>query len=200
MKLYDRVDEETESKERKEPLCILLTVLMFMIIFLGLIMLNFNRSIAHELELTAADLEAKLIIYERKLDRLDKQTKDNSEIYIPALMKKRYLVECINFAGTSESISKESREKGVSPINVKKMIHEGFQKFKDNLISIDEVHMISYVDLTLNMYKGLRRFTDKYVNYSMKLKKDGNAKYYAEWNSNNVKNFNMRLCAMVSGN
>ena len=97
MKLYDRVDEETEEKERKEPLCILLAILMFMIIFLGLIMLNFNRSKAHKLELTAGVLEGNLKEMEKILDRLDKQTKDNNEVYIPALLKKRYLVECKTF-------------------------------------------------------------------------------------------------------
>ena len=92
MKLYDRVDEETEANEGKEPLCILLTVLLFMIIFLGLIILSFNRSTANKLELTAEDLETKLKLYEVILNRLDKETKDNNEIYIPALLKKRYLV------------------------------------------------------------------------------------------------------------
>jgi hypothetical protein len=94
MKLYDRVDEETESKERDEPLCILLTVLMFMIIFLGLVMLNFNRSTAYKLESMAEDLETKVKLYEKILDRLDKQTSDNQKIYIPALINKRYLVDC----------------------------------------------------------------------------------------------------------
>lgn len=107
MKLYDRIDEETEAKERKEPLCILLTIAMFMILFLGLVMLNFNKSVAHELELTAKDLETKLIAYEKTLDRLDKQTKDNNEVYIPALLKKRYLTECISLNGNSQTATKE---------------------------------------------------------------------------------------------
>ena len=118
MKLYDRVDEETEQKERNEPLCILLVVAMFMIIFLGLIMLNFNRSTAHFLERQAEDLETKVAYYEKVLDRLDTQTSTNQKVFIPALIKKRYLVHCSTFNG---KVAKESDMKeGKASIKVDK--------------------------------------------------------------------------------
>jgi len=184
----------------KLPLCILLTVLMFMIIFLGLVMLNFNRSMAHQLELNAADLETKLKLYETILDRLDKQTKENNEIYITALLKKRYLVQCLPFTAKLSGTSQADIEKGKSPIKVSKNVYEDFTKFKENLISIDEVHMMSFVGMQMDLPKGLRRFTDKYVDFGMKLKKGEDAKFMAEWKSNNVEKVEMQICALVSGN
>jgi hypothetical protein len=58
--------------------------------------------------------------------------------------------------------------------------------------------MLSYVDMTVDMPKGLKRFRDKYIDFGMKLEKQG--KYTGKWKSNNVKEVKMKLCALVSGN
>jgi hypothetical protein len=198
MKLYDRVDEDTEKKERNQPLCILLTVLLFMIIFLGLVMLSFNRSIPNKLELTAEDLETKLKLYETILNRLDKETNDNRNIYIPALLRKRYVVECKDF-NVKANTSPEEIQKGKSPIDDKFNVYTHFKRFSDNLLSVDEVHMISFVNLKLKLPKNLKTFNDKYVDFGLRLEKEG-ANHIAKWKSNNVVEGTMQLCALVSGN
>ena len=54
-------------------------------------------------------------------------------------------------------------------MNVPVNLMEFFPKFKENLITIDEVHMVSYIGLNLDLPKGLKRFNDKYVDFGMKL-------------------------------
>jgi len=101
MKLYDRIDEEVEQDSAGDPLCILLTIFMFMTIFSGLTFLNFNRSTAKLLELQAADLEFKVRNYTQMVKRLEKQTTLQVEKYIPAIMEKRYIVGCKDIKETA---------------------------------------------------------------------------------------------------
>jgi len=66
--------------------------MLFMAVFLGLTMLTFNRTTAKKLENVAQDLETKLKLYDEIITRLYKETNDNNKIFIPTLMKTRYLV------------------------------------------------------------------------------------------------------------
>lgn len=198
MKLYDRVDQETEEKERNQPLCIILAVMLFMAVFLGLTMLTFNRTTAKKLENVAQDLETKLKLYDEIITRLYKETNDNNKIFIPTLMKTRYLVQCRPFEVKLSETNPVDIRNGKSLINAPLDL-SNIDEFKNNLINIGQVHMVSILNMKLTLPVGLRNFPDKFIDYGIKVERDGKGNVSALWSSKNVINGQMQLCALVSG-
>ena len=198
MKLYDRVDEDTEAKERNEPLCIILALMLFMAVFLGLTMLGFNRTTAKKLENVAEDLETKLKLYDEIVSRLYKETTDNNKVFIPTLIKTRYLVQCRPLDIKLAETNPVDIRNGKSTINAALDL-SNIEQFKSTLINIGQVHMVSILNMRLNLPQALRNFPDKFIDYGLKIERDGKGNVSVRWSSKNVINGQMQLCALVSG-
>lgn len=191
MKLYDRIDEEVEDKESSSPLCIMLTIFMFITVFSGLTLLNFNRSTAKLLELEAKDLEDKLKIYEKMTFDIYQQTSRQANIYIPALLKKRYVVACQKMKDTG---------------NPKTKLIEFTHKFDDmaavkaNINRVETVHMVTFKDTQFTTFPKLYLdYKNKWVDYNMDLKQGSRGEQLAIFKSKNLKDIDMQLCVLVSG-
>ena len=59
--------------------------------------------------------------------------------------------------------------------------------------------MVSILNMKLNLPQSLRNFPDKFVDYGLKVERDGKGNVSVLWSSKNVLNGQMQLCALVSG-
>lgn len=190
MKLYDRIDQEVEEKESKSTLFILMTIFMFITIFSGLVFMSFNRSTAKFLELQAADLETKLKLYEQMTSDMYRLTMRQAEVYIPNLIKKRYVVACKAIDQTANPTTKliEFEQK-----------FNDLQEVKNKLDGVQTVHMVSYKNTEFTTFPNLiLDYKNKWVDYNSEAG-DGNGGQFIKFKSKNLQKVKMELCALVSG-
>lgn len=191
MKLYDRIDEEVEKKEAGSPLCILLSILLFITVASGLTLLNFNRSTAKFLELQAEDLENKLKLYEEMTQDIHQLETRQSQVYIPSLLKKRYVVACENV-----------KNKGNPSTKLIEFTHnfDDMTAVKAFLNRVERVHMVTYKDTLIKTFPKLYLdFQNKWVDYNMEIKQGNSGGFTGTFKSKNLEDIEYQICALVSG-
>ena len=200
LKLYDRIDEEVEEEEAKSNICILVTVFLFLIVFAGLTILNYQTSTSHLLELQAEDLMNKIDVYERDMDRIKTQITQQVQEYIPAIKKRRHISGCQLFsAKINETDSKKAVADGNIYLNVTKPLD--FPNIKNNLTYINEVHLGYVKNFKYTTFPQL--YNNKIKAVDLKVTTQRNAQNNAVWEFTvllqNVREATFEYCYLVSG-
>lgn len=118
-------------------------------------------------------------------------TSRQTKVYIPALLKRRYVVACQSVKDTGNPTSK-----------LIEFTHDfdTMTEVKEKLNRVERVHMVTFKDTVFNTFPKLYLdYQNKWVDYNMEIKQQSKGEFVGSFKSKNLKNIEMQLCALVSG-